>query len=372
MMTMRTIVIVVIGFCAALAVNLLLLPGGHLISSLYLIPVLVACHRWRPPAVAVAASVAALLYVVSAIHEGRPLTVWPFGVLAFAIGGYLTIQFSKQREEIAHHGRRESDERRRLQMFIGMVAHELAGAMTNVMAGVEMLDRHRLRTASEAEGVAFAAIDGGTRQMQRLLDDLRDAAAIGTGQFRVRLAAMDLIALVREVVERQQVNNPRHRLVLDAPDQLYVVWDWLRIDQLLTNLVSNACKYSPNGGDVRIVVRAIFGSTTLIVHDQGIGIDEADRQLIFEPFARVQQRDDVPGTGLGLWIAKAIVEAHGGHLSVESEKGHGSAFTATLPLGNVTPFRANVSQPAPNESERAVRALLAAESGVAGFGRASG
>jgi signal transduction histidine kinase len=350
--------LVAVGFLAALFINLVLLPDAHIISSLYLIPVLLACHRWRPSLVAGAAAVAALLYVITAVLEQRPLTVWPFGVLAFVIGGYLTYQFARQRRDIARFARLEAENRRRLQTFIGMVAHDLAGALTNVTIGTEMLGQLRRDVAPLEERVAIAAIDGGTRQMERLLGDLRDASTIGAGQFRVQPAAMDLVALVSDIVEQQQAKYPRHRFSLDAPDRLTGRWDRDRLGQLVANLVSNACKYSPDGGEVRITVDPARGAVTIGVRDHGIGIDEEYQALIFEPFARVQTRDDIPGTGLGLWIAKAIAEAHGGRIWVESAVGHGSAFFFTLPRTDSTPEPQLRRQRTPNQ-ERGVNPVPA-------------
>ena len=337
MTTIRTILLVALGFGAAVVINFGVLPGDHLVSSLYLLPLLFACHVWRPRAVAITAVAAAILYVASAQVEDRPLTVWPFGVLAFVIGGYLTVQFALQREEIARHARRESEERQRLQVFMGMVAHDLAGSVTNIMAGAEMLAESPERRSEESNRVAVAAINSGTGQARRLLTDLRDAATIGAGRFDVAPVRMDLVELAREVVEEQRLGNTGHTIVLDAPDRLAGDWDRDRVGQLLANLISNACKYSRTGSEVLVVVREWAGGATIGVRDQGVGIDPDQHARIFEPFARVARGDDVPGTGLGLWISKAIAESHGGRIWVESATHRGSSFTVILPsAGSVT------------------------------------
>lgn len=331
MTTIQALLLVVAGFAAAVVVNFGVLPGDHIVSSLYLLPVLFACHVWRPRAVAVTAMAAASLYIASAQVEERPLTVWPFGVLAFVIGGYLTVQFSVQREEIARHAERESEERQRLQVFMGMVAHDLAGSVTNIMAGADMRAEAPERRSEEADRVAIAAITSGTSQARRLLTDLRDAAAIGAGQFNVAPGRMDLVELAREIVAEQRLGNAGHMITLDAPDHLPGDWDRARVGQLMANLVSNACKYSSAGSEVLVVLRAWSGGATIGVQDQGIGIAPDEQARIFEPFARVERGDDVPGTGLGLWISKAIAESHGGRISVESAAHRGSSFTVILP-----------------------------------------
>ena len=328
----KLLLLVAAGFVVAAVINFTVLPGNHMVSSLYLLPVLVVCYRWRAAAVAAAAACAALLYSLSALTEGRPILVWAFGVLALTLAGFLAVRFAVQREQIALLARRETEDRRRLQVFVSMVAHDLAGAMTNVRAGMEMLERYGRRDGAEEEQIAGRAIDGGVHQMERLLGDLRDAAAIGSDTFAVRPAPMDLVETVRQVVDRQRLLSKRHRLNVETPGRLDGVWDRERIAQLLGNLVSNACKYSPDGGDVDVTVRGDANVVTIAVRDQGIGIDEGKRTIIFEPFARLQARDDLPGTGLGLWIAKAIVDGHGGRIWVESAVGAGSTFSVALPV----------------------------------------
>lgn len=330
-------VVVALTFTAALAVNLHLLfdlPGDHLISSLYLLPVLIACHRLPARQVAAASAVAVALYLASAWLAGAPLAVWLFTVLGLAVGGYLATRFAVQRSEVARRVREAEEARERLQTFLGMVAHDLATGMTNVMVGAELLTEHGTAPMSDPQRVAAAAISGGTRQMQRLLDDLRAASAIGAGRFDVRPAPMDLIAVAREVVAQQQMTTNQHRLELDAAGRIEGVWDRERVAQLLTNLVSNAIKYSPGGGDVRVVVRPGKDGPIVCVQDQGIGIGAEERELLFQPFSRGGRSAVAHGSGLGLWIAQVIVEAHNGRIWVESEIGRGSVFSVALPGGD--------------------------------------
>ena len=347
-----TVLLVIAAFAAAFVINQYLLPGSHLISSLCLVPVLIACHQWGPRSVAATAAVAIGFYLFSAFIEGRPPRVWPFGVFAILMGSYLTVQFARHREEIARHARQEEAERQRLQVFIGMVAHDLAGALTNVVGGVELFARREHHEASETERVAMHAVKGGASQMQRLLADLRDAAAIGTGEFAVQPRPTDLVAVVQQVVAQQRILTDRHRLVLDAPRSLNGTWDRERLGQLLTNLVSNAVKYSPDGGEVRIEVQSAPPGAVIRVSDQGIGIDVRDGQLLFQPFSRIDHGRERPGTGLGLWIAKAIVEAHGGRIWVESEVAAGSTFTIALPIAPGASNHTDTAPASERDSER--------------------
>jgi signal transduction histidine kinase len=120
-------------------------------------------------------------------------------------------------------------------------------------------------------------------------------------------------------------------MILDAPEHLEGMWDGERLNQLLTNLISNAVKYSPAGGAVRVSVRGGAGEACVSVADHGIGLNPSEIQRLFQPFTRMYSHQEVEGVGLGLYISKAIVEAHGGRIWVESVPGQGSTFTVALP-----------------------------------------
>jgi signal transduction histidine kinase len=123
-----------------------------------------------------------------------------------------------------------------------------------------------------------------------------------------------------------------HHLVLEAPERLVGNWDGGRVGQLLANLVSNAIKYSPAGGEVRVALDCIGGEACVRVSDQGIGMSPDQIERLFQPFTRLYRGQEIHGLGLGLYISKAIAEAHGGRIWVESRPGQGSTFTVTLPL----------------------------------------
>src|SRR5690606_21795255 len=142
---------------------------------------------------------------------------------------------------------------------------------------------------------------------------------------------VDLVAVVREVVEAQLVSGGQHRLHLDAPEQLTGCWDRERIAQVVANLIDNAVKYSPDGGEVRASLREEAGSAILTISDQGPGLSDDQQTRLFQPFSRVGETTLV-GSGLGLFIAKGIVESHGGRIWVDSEPNRGSTFTVRLPL----------------------------------------
>ncbi len=142
---------------------------------------------------------------------------------------------------------------------------------------------------------------------------------------------MDLGALVREVSERfSSAMHSDSKITVHAPDGIEGIWDGGRLDQVLTNLLSNAVRYG-NGKPIEMRVEDRGEAASFAVRDQGIGISPADRVRIFERFERAVSGCHYGGLGMGLWISRRIVEAHGGSIDVESEPGRGSVFTVTLP-----------------------------------------
>jgi two-component system phosphate regulon sensor histidine kinase PhoR len=146
----------------------------------------------------------------------------------------------------------------------------------------------------------------------------------------------DLGEQIARVAGLFQTGASKHRLLVDSPaDGLPIVADRDLIEQVLTNLIGNAVKYSVEGGEIRIGGRVVDGGVEVSVHDHGIGIPESQKHRVFEKYYRgdtaVTRR--ISGTGLGLYISKSIVEAHGGRIWVESEPGLGSTFAFSLPNG---------------------------------------
>lgn len=217
--------------------------------------------------------------------------------------------------------------------FLSMAAHELKTPLTTIKGMAQLLDR-RTRRGGKA-GDLPARINEQVDRMQMLVNDLLDVSRLQHGTVPPRPITMSLTSLVHEVAERFEYGaerNDRHQLVIDAQDDVIGEWDWSRLDQVVTNLLSNAFKFSPDGGEVRLELRADDETVDLMVVDHGIGIDLTVQEMIFEAFVRAGgSKRDVSGTGLGLHITKRIVEQHRGEITVESEPGHGATFTVRLP-----------------------------------------
>jgi signal transduction histidine kinase len=212
--------------------------------------------------------------------------------------------------------------------FVAMVTHELKGPLTALKGYAQLMQR---RATYSERGVA--AILTQTAQIERLIDDLLDAARSDAGQLELRRARADLTAIARDCVEQAQAASASHRVRLDAPEERLVgVWDAGRVQQVLGNLLSNAIKYAPDGGDITVRLADLGDAAEVTVSDQGIGMGPDALARLFERFYRSgAARGSAQGLGLGLNIARALVEAHGGRIWATSELGVGSTFIFTLP-----------------------------------------
>jgi signal transduction histidine kinase/HAMP domain-containing protein len=221
--------------------------------------------------------------------------------------------------------------------FLSIASHELRTPLTTVKGYVQLLAR-RLRRDAPSSEPSVQLVDQLELQVGRLealISDLLDVSHLHQGRLNLRPEPVDLHALASEVLARFSQApelTDRHQLALAAPQPVRGVWDASRLDQVLTNLISNALKYSPEGGEVRVSITATDAWAEIAVSDQGIGIPPAEQAKLFQPFARGETaRQRFAGTGLGLYISAQIVERHGGTLTVQSEPGVGSIFTVRLP-----------------------------------------
>jgi signal transduction histidine kinase len=225
--------------------------------------------------------------------------------------------------------------------FLSVASHELKTPLTPLLGLTQLmlrtLDRGR-PPAPEQLAANLRSIHRQALHMSELVNDLLDVSRIQTGRLELRPQPLDLIVLAAEVLERFQslsAASDTRRLRLRSPVQsLTGAWDRARLDQVLTNLVSNAIKYSPAGSEVTLAVEPRGDAVRISVRDRGIGIPQHEQARLFEPFYRASNASirNYAGVGLGLHITREIVARHGGTISVESEEGKGSTFIVDLPL----------------------------------------
>jgi signal transduction histidine kinase len=220
--------------------------------------------------------------------------------------------------------------------FVSLVSHELKSPMTSIRGFADLI-RQGMTGAVSAQAREFLdTIVDNVDQMAALVSDLSDISRIETGRLRLQLAAIPLARYVQETVTamRPQIDARRHALTLDLPADLPDAYaDRTRLVQIVTNLLSNACKYTPEGGRVSIAARSERARIRVAVSDSGIGMSQEDLARLFTQFFRSENPAvrEQPGWGLGLNVTRRLVELQGGEMGVSSEPGRGSTFWFTLP-----------------------------------------
>jgi signal transduction histidine kinase len=216
--------------------------------------------------------------------------------------------------------------------FVSVVSHELRGPMAAVIGAARTLQGRRRELAPEQREAFLALIVDETTRLSTLVADVLDTSRIDAGTFSYRFDELDLGALVGDAVAAASAGQDEVTVVATVPlEARSAHGDGSRLRQVVGNLIENAVKYSPTGGRVDVRLAAVDGTHVVSVRDEGPGIAPGDQGLIFEKFGRVAGEDAKPGTGLGLYIARSIAEAHGGTLEVVSAPGQGATFTLRLP-----------------------------------------
>ena len=217
--------------------------------------------------------------------------------------------------------------------FLSVAGHELRTPLTSLQFQLHTL-RRRIESgqrdkAGELLGRAVAQL----QRLSRLTEELLDVTRITTGRLDLHLAETDLGQVVRDVAERHKDSTSRAgcELRVAAAAGITGIWDRSRLDQVITNLLSNAVKFG-NGKPIDICAELDTTWARLTVRDHGIGISPEDQAKIFERFEQAVSKRSYGGLGLGLWITRQIVDAHGGWIEVASEPGQGSTFRIELPL----------------------------------------
>jgi len=221
--------------------------------------------------------------------------------------------------------------------FISMAAHELRAPMSSITGYVDLLMLGLIGPVNEKQSEFLQVVKNNTQRLMTLVNDLLDVSKIESGGLTLDLQPVSMADIVTEVViaMKKQIEIKGQHLHVDVPRDLPDVHaDRDRMIQVVTNLLSNAQKYSPRGGEIQILARRTDGHLELDVKDSGIGIAQADQKRLFTRFFRAENAisSEEDGTGLGLAICLEIVERHGGEIQVDSELGKGSRFRILLPL----------------------------------------
>lgn len=219
--------------------------------------------------------------------------------------------------------------------LMSMASHELKTPLTLVKANAQLLARAIKKLDDPKLSQRCESLSLQVDRMQRLVELLLDISRLETGRLTVETRPVDMVTLLRETVENYNLAQPNREVVLDLPeDTVCVTGDPLRLEQVLTNLLSNATRYSPEGEEVRVDILREVETVRVSVSDKGMGISPEEIERVFDRFYQVQGS---PGAqagsmGMGLYISRGIIAAHGGSLWAESQLGEGSTFHFTLPL----------------------------------------
>lgn len=214
--------------------------------------------------------------------------------------------------------------------FLANVSHDLKTPLTSIQGYAQAILDGATKDPKRAATIIYEEAE----RLNRLVTQLTDLARVEAGRFSLHLTAIDLGQMVTSVAQSLAVMAEKKQITLDidAPSMPPIAADGDRFAQVLNNLIGNAIKYTPEGGNVWVKTRATHGGVEVSISDNGVGISEKDLPRIFERFYQVDKaRGPSRGTGLGLAIVKEIVQAHGGKIEVQSVEGRGSRFTVWMP-----------------------------------------
>jgi signal transduction histidine kinase len=235
---------------------------------------------------------------------------------------------------VYHDVTRERAIDRQKDEFLSLASHELKTPLTSIKGFTQVLLGRATKSGTpEREQRALRTIAEQVDRMTRLVGELLDIARIDTRQLSLQLLPLNLRELVARIVEQVQFGTTRHALVLAEGDPVSIVGDADRLEQVVTNLLENAVKYSPDGGWIEVSIEQRADEAHVVIRDNGIGIPQEQIAHLFTRFYRAQNvASTISGLGLGLYISHQIVLRHGGRIDVTSREGLGSAFRVVLPL----------------------------------------
>lgn len=261
-------------------------------------------------------------------------------------------QLQRQVDELTAENLLLQEQLARKEQYTAMIAHELRGPLSPIINYAQMLARQLRPNQGEPETEQQKnrkhevlqrntnIIISQARRLSRLVNDLLDTSRLASGQFTLLRNTCDIVALIQEVIEQLRPVAPYHSFAAEIPSEpLFGNWDSGRLQQVLGNLLDNAIKYSDEHTTITVNAQQVGQMVRISVHNQGTSIPSTDIGQLFRPYTRLQTASTREGSGLGLYIARSIIEAHGGTLRLEphgeedeGESTKGTTFTFELPL----------------------------------------
>ena len=222
--------------------------------------------------------------------------------------------------------------------LLSAVSHDLRTPLASIKTSATSLLQPDIPWTDEDRRELLTAIDEEVDRMNQLITNLLDLSRIEAGAMQLDLDWYEPNDIIQTAIERSETLLPQHQLIVDMPEDLPLVQaDYVKIVQVLMNLLQNAAKYSPGGSTITLTARAVENELSVAVLDEGVGIEPAHLERIFDRFYRVEDPTRPLGAGVGLAICKGFIEAHGGRIWAERNAGRGSTLRFTLPLAE-SPF----------------------------------
>ncbi len=220
--------------------------------------------------------------------------------------------------------------------FVSIVSHEFRTPLTSILSSSQLLKLYSDRMSDEKKMSHLDKIEDQVTRLTGMLNDILTLGKIEAVGMEFSPVPLDLVAVCRDLTEEiQAITKTPHQIIFSASGESDgFVGDEKLLRQIITNLLTNAVKYSPDGTNVEFTVTYQPGQAVIRIKDEGMGIPEEDQKHLFEAFHRAKNVGEIQGTGLGLPIVKRAVEAHGGTIACESKVGKGTTFTVTLPLSS--------------------------------------
>jgi signal transduction histidine kinase len=220
--------------------------------------------------------------------------------------------------------------------FIDTLSHELKTPLTTIIAAAGLLAEELEAAGDESHQKLIQTIIHNANTIETRLAELMDIVKSGSGRLQLQIEPVDMKSLLQGIGWQISplIQGKEQKLNMDLPDSLPIIHgDGQRLEQVLLNLMTNATKFTPKGGNITLRTRRQVTGLVIEVHDNGVGISKEEQTSLFKPYSRLNaDRQRHPGLGLGLALAKQVVELHGGEIWVESEPGKGSVFSFSLPL----------------------------------------
>jgi two-component system phosphate regulon sensor histidine kinase PhoR len=250
-----------------------------------------------------------------------------------------TLEARRRQELEANRLRKKADELASLEKakseFLRLASHELRGPAATLGGYLSMIEDGSLGPIPQRLRPVLPMLKAKAAQVNLLANEMVEAARLEDGRVQLKRKRVDLTQIVRRSVATAETTaTPRHRVRFDdrVGGDLWVLGDVMRLEIIIANLLDNAIKYSPKGGDVTAQLSTSGDVALLKVRDQGIGIASQDMDRLFVRFSRVSSLIDVPGTGLGLYLARELARLHKGEIVAVSKPGEGSEFVLSLPV----------------------------------------